>query len=256
MHSPHPRRQAAISEHTLQRRVTDARQRLLDKIVERAGGKAGKDGKLDFAGYVRHYYRNVAVEDLRERSAENLAGAARAHLEFARERVAGAPKLRIFNPVKKEHGWDSTHTVVEMVNDDMPFLVDSMSMELIRQGLSNHLTVHPVFTVRRTASGRLRAVLGDAAPTDDAIAESFVHMEVDRETDQQRLEELERRILSTLADVRAAYTDWQPMRQKALEVCESLRKDPPPIDPNDVSEGAALLEWMADDNFTFLGYRD
>ncbi|MGH8497039.1 MAG: NAD-glutamate dehydrogenase [Gammaproteobacteria bacterium] len=259
MHASHPPEQTANPVHAAQRRVTDARQRVLDKIVERAavdGGKAGKGAAIDFASYVRHYYRNVAVEDLRERSAADLAGAARSHLDFARERMPGMPKLRIFNPTKKEHGWESTHTVVEMVNDDMPFLVDSMSMVLTRQGLSNHLTVHPVLTVRRTAKGRLREVLGYAAPTEGAIAESFVHMEVDRETDQQRLDELERRLLATLADLRAAYTDWQPMRRKALEICEALRKEPPPIDPNDVSEAAALLEWMADDNFTFLGYRD
>ncbi|MBA3564421.1 MAG: NAD-glutamate dehydrogenase [Gammaproteobacteria bacterium] len=237
----------------MQRRISDARKRLLDNIVEHAEGRGGK---LDIAGFIRHYFRNVSVEDLRQRSPEDLAGAALGHLAFARERTPGEPKLRIFNPEKKEHGWTSTHTVVEMVNDDMPFLVDSMSMVLQRQGLSNHLTVHPVITVQRTAGGRLRKILDGAAPTEGATPESLVHVEVDRETDLQRLEELERRLLSTLADVRAAYTDWQAMRQKALEVCESLHKDPSPVDANDVSEGAALLEWMANDNFTFLGYRD
>ncbi|CAN5239332.1 NAD-glutamate dehydrogenase [soil metagenome] len=237
----------------MQRRLSDARKRLLEEVAEHA---AERSGTLDLASFVRHYYRNVSMEDLHERSAENLAARAISHLEFARERTPGEPKLRIFNPEMEKHGWTSTHTVVEMVNDDMPFLVDSLSMVLQRQGLSNQLTVHPVFTVRRDADGCLEEILERSPPSEDAQLESFVHIVVDRETDRLRLEELEHQILSTLADVRAAYTDWKPMRQKALEIAESLRRDPPPVDPSDVEEASAFVAWLADDNFTFLGYRD
>jgi glutamate dehydrogenase len=62
-----------------------------------------------------------------------------AHLSFARVFASGTPKLRVYNPRTEEHGWSSPHTVIEIVNDDMPFLVDSVTMEVNRQGYTLHL---------------------------------------------------------------------------------------------------------------------
>jgi glutamate dehydrogenase len=84
--------------------------------------------------FVRRYYADVDAEDLAERSAEDLYGAALSHWHFARSLRRQQAKLRVYNPRVDEHGWQSTHTVVEIVNDDMPFLVDSVTMEVNRQG--------------------------------------------------------------------------------------------------------------------------
>ena len=88
--------------------------------------------------FVRAYFRNVAPEDLAERDPLDLYGAALAQLRSAEERPAGEVKLRVYNPKLEQHGWQSTHTVVEIVNDDMPFLVDSVGIELNR-----HRSGHP-----------------------------------------------------------------------------------------------------------------
>jgi len=138
--------------------------------------------KLNSDIVLRAYYAEVDPEELSERSIADLYGAALAHLKFARRYSIGAPKIRVYNPVFAEHGWQSTHTVVEIVNDDMPFLVDSVNMELNRLGSGVHLIIHPVVRVRRDESGALLDVLPFDTPAEDAQLESFIHAEVVRET--------------------------------------------------------------------------
>ena len=131
--------------------------------------------------FVRRYYAGVSAEDLCEREVPDLYGAALAHFGLLRERRPGELKLRVYNPGFEEHGWQSTHTVVEMVTDDMPFLVDSLVMELNRHGATIHLMVHPILYVVRDAKGLLIEIAGPT--TKGARAESIIHVEIDRETD-------------------------------------------------------------------------
>jgi glutamate dehydrogenase len=166
--------------------------------------------------------------------------------------------VRVFNPQFEIEGWQSTHTAVQIVTDDMPFLTDSISMELNRRGLGIHSIIHPVITVRRDERGHLTEVL-PAAPeaAAGAIRESIINAEVDRQTDATELDALRNHVLRVLGEVRAAVEDWQSMRAQALQVAASLERDPPAgIDPDEVAETKAFLEWLEAHNFTLLGYRD
>ena len=120
-------------------------------------------------------------EDLAELDPLDLYGAALAHWSFARQRDPGTAKVRVYNPEFEQHGWQSAHTVVELVSDDMPFLVDSTTMELSGHGAGIHLLIHPVIRVRRDGDGELAAVLAADAPDEEGtLAESFIHVEIDR----------------------------------------------------------------------------
>ncbi|HEX5767864.1 MAG TPA: NAD-glutamate dehydrogenase, partial [Burkholderiales bacterium] len=167
--------------------------------------------------FTRLYYAEVDPEELSARVDADLKGAAVAHLAFARRYSAGTAKARVYNPVRERDGWSSTHTVVEIVNDDMPFLVDSVAMEVNRQGLTLHLLVHPVLRVVRDASGDIRQV-GKPGDFSEGRLESFMHVEVDRQTDPAKLAELEAGIARALADVRAAVADWKAMQERMREV--------------------------------------
>jgi glutamate dehydrogenase len=162
----------------------------------------------------------------------------------------------VYNPQFEEHGWQSTHTVVEMINDDMPFLVDSTRTEINRQGYAIHLMIHPVMKVRRDPEGRLLEVLSPEADDEDAVSESVIHVEVDRQTEPEVLEGLKRCIEKVLGDVRAAVEDWPRMRERIQAVVAGFEDNPPPIEPEDLAEARAFLEWLDADNFTFLGHRD
>ena len=234
----------------------EAKAALLDKTVEHAHAKLPKDQAARLEALIRIYYGAVAPEDLLERSASDLYGAALAELNFAARRAPGEAKVRVYTPQLEEHGWTSAHTVVEIVNDDMPFLVDSVSMELNRLGSGVHLIIHPVVRVRRDETGQLLDVLPFDTPAEDAQLESFLHAEVVRETEPAHLERLRAGLERVLADVRAAVEDWPAMVERAHEVIADLERVPPSVDPEELAESKALLEWIVDNHFTFLGYRE
>ena len=135
--------------------------------------------------FTRLYYAEVDPEELAARLNADLKGAAEAHLAFGQSYASGTARVRVYNPVRERDGWASTHTAVEIVNDDMPFLVDSVAMEVNRQGLTLHRLVHPVVRVVRDASGELKQVLKPNESNDGRL-ESFMHVEVDRQTDADR----------------------------------------------------------------------
>ncbi len=123
--------------------------------IARAGVRPPKTMRnLDWPRFVQAYYANVDAEDLAAREPAELAGTALSHLMFARRRRRSA-LVRVFNPTLREHGFTSPHTVIEMVNDDMPFLVDSISLALTQRSLTLHFLTHPVFAVTRDGSGNL-----------------------------------------------------------------------------------------------------
>jgi glutamate dehydrogenase len=209
--------------------------------------------------FVRQYYRWVSPEDLQERGLKDLYGGALAHLEFAKQRDPGETKVRVYNPTPETDGWESPHTAVEIVTDDMPFLIDSVAMELNRRGFAVLMVIHPVLLVRRDHSGTLIDVLPPhaEAPTEDGVIhESVVHVEVRRDTDPDELNAIHEHIVRVLGEVRAAVEDWRPMRDHALRIAEELQTSPPAVDSDDAAEASEFLRWLADDHFTFLGYRE
>jgi len=203
------------------------------------------------------YFESADPSDLTVLTDRDRAGAARSHREFAAVRAPGTDLIRILNPVRAIDGWESPHSVVEIVTDDMPFVVDSVTSLLARQGYELHLLIHPVLSVRRDVQGRLESVEPVTASAGTAPRESFVHAEIDRESDATVLDSLVATIAGVLADVRVVVGDWQPMRDRALDLAATLRERPPPTaDGGDVAEAAAFLEWLADDHFTFVGACD
>jgi glutamate dehydrogenase len=190
----------------------DTRAQRLDEVAQIVSTKVAPEQRATLQAFIARYYGQVDPEDLLERQPADLYGAALSHWNFARKRDAGHARVRVFNPTIEEHGWQSTHSVIEIVNDDMPFLVDSVAMELNRHGLTLHLIVHPILAVVRAADGTLTGLASDDAPA--ARYESFIHIEIDRTTDAKVLEALAADIARVLGDVRAAVDDWKKMADK------------------------------------------
>jgi glutamate dehydrogenase len=206
--------------------------------------------------FLRAYYANVEAEDLAGRDPEELATIALSHLGLARRR-RGRALVRVFNPTLREHGYNSAHTVIEMVNDDMPFLVDSIGLALTQRSLTLHFLAHPVFSVSRDSAGNLQSVQerGRTAGRKHRL-ESFQHIEVDRIVDPGVLRSLQAEIERSMRDVRVACADWTKMQHAARQAGDDLNSLTSRFDPRDVSETQALLAWMQNRHFTFLGYRE
>jgi glutamate dehydrogenase len=211
---------------------------------------------MDPKRFLQAYYANVDAEDIAARNPKELAAAALSHLMFARQR-RGRALVRVFNPTLREYGYSSPHTVIEMVNDDMPFLVDSIGLALTRRALTLHFLTHPIFAVTRDKAGVLRSIgeRGSAADKHHRL-ESFQHVEVDRMVDAATLQSLSAEIERSMRDVRVACADWDKMREAARGTAEDLNALSARFDPRDVSEAQALLAWMEDRHFTFLGYKE
>src|SRR5882762_3629405 len=143
------------------------------------GAQNHKQDSVLIDEFARLYYAEADPEELAARASPDLKGAAAAHLAFGRNFSAGRAKIRAYNPVPGQHGWQSTHTAIEIVNDDMPFLVDSVTMEVNRQGLTLHLVIHPVLRAVRDAKGELLSIFQPSESSEGRL-ESFMHIEVDR----------------------------------------------------------------------------
>ncbi len=236
-------------------KIPAARQEIIDRIASRARRRRGHRLPVAPGKFVRFFYHGVSELDLVQRADSDLAAAALAQLAMGRIRQPGRPIVRVFNPDPARDGFASAHTVIAVITDDMPFLVDSLGMVCTKSGLAVHLLAHPVFAVVRDRRGRMTDILlGDVPP--GARHESWQLIEVDREGDPQQLAALEKRICATLDDVRCATADWQRMRKAAREAAMEIGQRRVRLHASEVAEAKALLEWMADQHFTFLGYRE
>src|SRR5258705_1252832 len=159
--------------------LQEARNSLLERAIAYVRSRLHGAGAQTAESLLRDYWERVPAEDLVGRDPVDLAGAALAHLHLAERRPAGTARVRIYTATFDDHGWASTHSVVEVVVEDMPFLLDSISMELVRQGCGLHLVVHPVIE-----------------------GESFIHIEIDRQPAGERMEQLRTDLLAVLDDVR------------------------------------------------------
>ena len=199
--------------------------------------------------FVAALYGYAAPEDLARYSAEELAAIAEQSWALLATRQAGTPNIR-FEPSPLR----PSLAVLEIVNDDMPFLVDSVLGELNERGLDIRLLVHPVFTVERDAAGKLLAFKGTRKA--EGGRESFIHIHIEGVAEPAQRAEIVTAVAEILADVRVCVEDWRPMLARAGEIIAELRANPPPLAADEIAEAVQFLEWIAGDNFTLLGARD
>ena len=203
--------------------------------------------------FAAKYCNELDAEDFVARDATTWTTLSLSHLAFGNDFQRGAPKMRIFNPTQTENGWERASTVIEFVNDDMPFLVDSIAMEINRQGIAIQLVLHPLFDATRDQHGVL-AKLDDAKGGKQL--ESWIHVEVDRITDPARIKALGDGLVSVLSDVRAVVGDFPAMKAKIAEMLANMGGAAKVVPLEELDEARAFLAWAADNHFTFLGYRD
>ncbi|MCX4866760.1 NAD-glutamate dehydrogenase [Streptomyces sp. NBC_00257] len=243
--------------------------------VAATGAEQERPGQDVLLSYLQRYYLHTAPEDIAGRDPVDVFGASSSHYRLAETRPQGTANVRVHTPTVEENGWTCSHTVVEVVTDDMPFLVDSVTNELSRQGRGIHVVIHPQVVVRRDVTGKLIEVLaeGNGIATGpqgrkgaedkknelphDALVESWIHVEIDRETDRADLQQITADLLRVLSDVRETVEDWDKMRDAALRIADDLPGEPlDDLADEEINEARELLRWLAADHFTFLGYRE
>lgn len=249
--------------------VPDDTHPFLPALLEHIQTHLPTDQAALLGDFARCFFAQADAEDLTDRESADLFGALLSQWRFIQDfSTAGdgdtPSRIKVFNPRLADHGWESPHTVVQILSRDMPFLVDSVVMEVNRQGLTLHRVIHPVLRIRRDASGKLQAV-GESCPcggetTVPGRFESLMYIEVDRRTDPADLDALQWGLGHVLNDVRLAVDDWPAMRQRLADMVAEIESRPVSINPavnaEETAEAIAFLRWLLDDNFVLLGCRD
>ncbi len=223
------------------------REELLATAASRADGDAG------LADLVELYWRLVPDEELVGRTPAELFKTTCEHRKLAAQRLSGELKVELRTPE------GDGHTVLQIVVDDMSFLVDSVTAALVSRGLDVHLVVHPQVVVRREPLGKLIELCPDLEPDEagpDHTVESWMTFEVDRQQDPAALTDLSADIHRVLNDVRDVAEDWPRMLERVRELATELGSAKLPVPESDLTDAVDLLTWLGNDHFTFLGYRE
>lgn len=204
--------------------------------------------------FTKRFYAHIPPEDYAQTSLEQLYGNIVSLWFQGETREAFVPSMRLFNPNIDDHGWESKRTIVEIIQDDMPFLVDSVTAAINEAGYTVHLIVHPVIRLERNSSGHITALFNNA-DKEKGKTEAFLVFEIDQIIENGELKKLEEKIEGVLSDVRSAVQDWRFMRQKVRDVLSEAQDHKDCLPDHEYTEATQFLEWMDNNNFTFLGYR-
>ena len=219
--------------------------------IEEAGAALVRRRAEIPASFIEQLYGRVVPEDVARYGSDDLATLAAHAYDFMAERKPGAPKIRC-ETIELEHSADrNSVTVVEIVNDDMPFLVDSVMGEITERRLDVRLVAHPMFGVRRSGS----KLTGIDAPDAANVRESFIHIHLSPIADGA-CADLVHALEIVLGEIRLAVQDWRPMRDRVTSIIAELKTTPPPLPVDEIAEAIQFLQWLLADNFTFLGVRD
>jgi glutamate dehydrogenase len=224
-------------------------------LIAAAGNILRSDNREVPEDFIAALFAHAVPEDLMRYDPRQLAELAANAWSLLAVRKPGVPKIRLDTPGAHGHERPRNDSVLEIVNDDMPFLVDSVLAELAERGIEVRFVVHPVLTVVRDEAGRLTAFKG-VKPAAGALRESVIYIHLERIDEEARRAEIVEAIERVLADVRVCVQDWRAMTTRVADVIAELKANPPPLPTPEIAEAIAFLEWLADNNFTFLGIRN
>jgi glutamate dehydrogenase len=228
----------------------------LDAILQELKGRLPAARCKEAQAFAGQLLRRVGADELASRSAADWAALAQDLLEFVRVRKLGKASVRVFNPSRDEQGFESAHTLLQVITEDSPFLVDSVGMAIAAAEQSVHAVIHPLYRAERDAGGHILCIAADSNGGGKGVHESLMHFEISRMSEASEIARLQEAVVAALEDVRHAVADWKPMRERMLAVADAMARTSLPVDAAGVAEAQEFLRFVADDHFTFLGYRE
>ncbi len=240
----------------LDSRIQEQRHSRLEQVSQLLETRFKQSECAEIKNFVEQFYARVAAEDICEAAVEDLYGAALSLWKFATQRAENETKLRVYNPRNEEHGWKSRHTIIEIVTDDMPFLVDSITGNLNQWDCQVHLAIHPVIRLRRDEGGTRQELLPPMPNGKEGISEAIMHIQIAARSDAAALDKISEDLRGVLDDVRIAVSDWPAMKAQLDDAIKQIEGGSCPQSEEEVAESAAFLSWMRENHFTLLGSQD
>ncbi|WP_339473207.1 NAD-glutamate dehydrogenase [Pseudomonas fluorescens] len=206
--------------------------------------------------FAEQFFGIISLDELTQRRLSDLAGCTLSAWRLLERFDHAQPQVRVYNPDYERHGWQSTHTAVEVLHHDLPFLVDSVRTELNRRGYSIHTLQTTVLSVRRGSKGELLEILPKGSTGEGVLHESLMYLEIDRCANAAELNVLSKELEQVLGEVRVAVADFEPMKAKVQELLTKLDTSAFVVDADEKTEIKSFLEWLVGNHFTFLGYEE
>ncbi|WP_248797365.1 NAD-glutamate dehydrogenase [Pseudomonas sp. MWU13-2105] len=206
--------------------------------------------------FAEQFFGIISLDELTQRRLSDLAGCTLSAWRLLERFDHTQAQVRAYNPDYERHGWQSTHTAVEVLHPDLPFLVDSVRTELNRRGYSIHTLQTTVLSVRRGSKGELLEVLPKGTQGEGIDKESLMYLEIDRCANAAELSVLSKELEQVLTEVRIAVADFEPMKAKVQALLAGIDASQFAIDPEEKAEIKTFLQWLVDNHFTFLGYEE
>jgi len=228
---------------------------ILDNVCKLIQKKVRADNVLLVEKFAKALYSNMSKEDLANRNDSDLYGAALSLWNSLEKNTSDDAVIRVFNPEVAKDGWQSSHTIVEIIAKDMPFLVDSVRMAMTRENIASHLLLHSPLKIQRDKNDKISGLSSLKAEQESTSTKTVFFIEIDRQTDATVIESFKKELESVLIDVSVAVEDWQPIREKLIAVSKSLPKSHKDKNDNEINETVEFLDWLVKDNFTLMGYR-
>lgn len=228
---------------------------ILDNVCKLIHKKVHADNVLLVEKFAKALYSNMSKEDLANRNDSDLYGAALSLWNSLEKNTSDDAVIRVFNPEVAKDGWQSSHTIVEIIAKDMPFLVDSVRMAMTRENIASHLLLHSPLKIQRDENDKISGLSGLKAEQESTSTKTVFFIEIDRQTDSAVIESFKQELESVLTDVSVAVQDWQPIREKLIAVSKELPKRRAGKNNAEVDETVEFLDWLVKDNFTLMGYR-
>jgi len=227
--------------------------KLADKVRERfdRADKSQVESVIDFS---RYFYAAAPLDELATKRIEDLYGATVALWDFMQHRAPGKPKIRVFNPKFEDHGWQGTHTIVEILAPDRAFVVESMMMEFTHRDISIHSVTNAAFCVARDEKGKLDGVTF-AESSGECVNECLMHIEIDRQSNEDTIHSIIDALYAVLEELELAVCDFQSMLGRISEISMGLNC-PGSVEELTLDEATAFLTWLVDNHFTFLGLKE
>ncbi|NPU90770.1 MAG: NAD-glutamate dehydrogenase [Gammaproteobacteria bacterium] len=226
----------------------------LTALVQERFERTHSDQTPGVVEFCRHYYAAAPFHELQRKRIEDLYGMSVGLWDFIRVMPDKSPRIRVFNPRFEDHGWQSTHTVVEVLARDSAFLVDTVMMEVVRRGLSIHSVMTNVFWAQRNDRGELQNF--SFGHKGDGQREALIHVEFDRQPDAHLLTDIARPLQDTLHELSLAVQDFPAMQNHTIAIAEQLKAlQPAPVEAS-LAEVKHFLSWLVRNNFTFLAMQE
>ncbi|NRB22455.1 NAD-glutamate dehydrogenase [Shewanella sp.] len=227
---------------------------LLENVVNLIHAKVPTTQVKQVEQFATCLYAHMSKDDLKSRNDSDLYGAVLSLWNAANMTVKGESHIRVFNPSQSKHGWQSTHSIIEIIQPDMPFLVDSVGMALNRIGITTHMMLHTPLSIKRTHDAITQVIYGDDGQGKLEKVAVFL-IEIDRLSSKDDIKQIEKEIASVLGDVAASVNDWGPMSAKLDETIKELATRPYPGEKQELKEATDFLNYLNNHHFTLLGYR-